>query len=114
MSRMLRERMTVTACAFAILLVITLMQKMDDRMKKNSDRLEVFVEINREYSLGDFLRGLKALDMDAGNFQRERDSETQSEVRAYTVTLKLSRRRQHVEVIEDIMKISGVEYLEEL
>ena len=100
--------------AFAILPVITLMQKMDDKMKKNSDRVEIFVEISREYSLGDFLRSLKALDMDAGNFQRERDSETQSEVRAYTVTLKLTKRRQHVEVIEEIMKIPGVEYLEEL
>ena len=77
------------AGAFAILIVITLMQRMDDRMRRHSNRLDVFVEISREYSLGDFLRQVKELDMEASNFLRERDSETQSEVRAYTVTLKL-------------------------
>ena len=98
----------------AILLVITLMQKMDNRMRKHSNRMEIFVEISREYSLGDFLRGLKELQMDAGNFQRERDSETQSEVRAYTVTLKLAKRRAHTDVMGDILQIPGVEYLEEI
>ncbi len=102
------------AGAFAILVVITLMQRMDNRMRRNSDRMEVFVEISREYALGDFLREVRAMDMDAGNFQRERDSETQSEVRAYTVTLKLAKRRQHSEVLAELMKIPGVEYLEEL
>lgn len=102
------------AGAFAILIVITLMQRMDDRMRRNSNRLDVFVEISREYSLGDFLRQVKELDMEASNFLRERDSETQSEVRAYTVTLKLAKRRPHSDVMEDILKIPGVEYLEEL
>ena len=100
--------------ALAIIVVITLMQKMDERMRRNSDRMDVFVEISREHSLGDFLRALKELGIDAGHFQRERDSETQSEVRAYTVTLKLAKRRLHSEVMTDVLKIPGVEYLEEL
>ena len=102
------------AGALAILTVITLMQRMDDRMRHNAARLDVFIEISREYSLGDFLRQVKALDIEASNFQRERDSETQSEVRAYTVTLKLAKRRKHTTVLEDLLKIPGVEYLEEL
>ena len=100
--------------ALAILIVIALMQKMDDRMQKNSDRVHLFIEISREYSLGEFLRCVKELGMDAGNFQRERDSETQSEVRAYTMTLKLAKRRSHADVVADVLKIPGVEYLEEL
>ena len=102
------------AGAFAILMVITLMQHMDDSMRKRSSRLDLFLEIDREYSLGDFLRQLKALDIEASNFQRERDSETQSEVRAYTVTLKLPKRRKHTDVLADLAKLSGVEYIEEL
>ena len=100
--------------AFAILLVITLMQRMDDKMKSKSNRLDVFVEINRTHNLGDFLRHAKQMDIDASNFVRERDSETQSEVRAYTVTLKTSKRRNHVELLEQLLKIPGVEYIEEL
>ena len=102
------------AGAFAILLVMTLMQRMDNFMRKRTTRLDVFVEINREYNLGDFLRQIRNLNIDAYNFQRERDSETQSEFRAYTVTLKLSKRRNHASVIEQIMQLPGVEYLEEL
>ena len=102
------------AGAFAILLVMTLMQRMDNFMRKRTTRLDVFVEINREYNLGDFLRQIRSLNIDAYNFQRERDSETQSEFRAYTVTLKLSKRRNHASVIEQIMQLPGVEYLEEL
>ena len=100
--------------ALAILGIFSLMQKMDNRMRNNSNRLDVFVEISREFSLGDFLREVKELGIEASNFQRERDSETQSEVRAYTVTLKLRKRRHHTEVLADLMKLSGVEYLEEL
>ena len=100
--------------AVAILGIFSLMQKMDNRMRNNSNRLDVFVEISREFSLGDFLREVKELGIEASNFQRERDTETQSEVRAYTVTLKLRKRRHHTEVLADLMKLPGVEYLEEL
>ena len=100
--------------AVAILGIFSLMQKMDNRMRNNSNRLDVFVEISREFSLGDFLREVKELGIEASNFQRERDSETQSEVRAYTVTLKMRKRRHHTEVLADLMKLPGVEYLEEL
>ena len=102
------------AGAFVILIVITLMQKMDDSMRKKSTRMDIFLEVHKEFSLGDILRQLKSLDMEASNFQRERDSETQSELRAYSLTLKLNKRRKHTEVLADLMKIPGVEYLEEL
>ena len=102
------------AGAVAILGIFSLMQKMDNQMRNNSNRMDVFVEINREFSLGDFLREVKELGIEASNFQRERESETQSEVRAYTVTLKMRKRRHHTEVLADLFKLPGVEYLEEL
>ena len=102
------------AGAVAILGIFSLMQKMDNQMRSNSTRMDVFVEINREFSLGDFLREVKELGIEASNFQRERESETQSEVRAYTVTLKMRKRRHHTEVLADLFKLPGVEYLEEL
>ncbi len=102
------------AGALAILLVITLMQGMDNRMRRKTTRLDVFVEINREHSLSEFLRQVKTMNIEASNFQRERDSETQAEVRSYSVTLKLPKRRNHTAVLEELMHIPGVEYIEEL
>ncbi len=98
----------------AIIIVITLMQRMDNRMRSRTTRLDIFVEINRNHSLSEFLREVKVMNMEASNFQRERDSETQNDVRAYSLTLKLPKRRVHSQVIEDLMQIPGVEYLEEL
>lgn len=100
--------------AFAIMIVIAFMQRMDNRMRRRTNRLDIFVEINRNHTLSEFIREVKTLNMEASNFQRERDSETQSDVRAYSLTLKLPKRRNHDHVIEELMQIPGVEYLEEL
>ena len=100
--------------ALAILVVITLMQRMDDRMRRRTARLDVFIEISREHNLGDFLRHAKEMNIETSNFQRERDSETQNDVRAYSLTLKLPKRRNHSDVLEELLQIPGVEYLEEL
>lgn len=100
--------------AIAILFVITLMQRMDDRMRRRTARLDVFIEIGKDHNLSGFLRDVKALNIEASNFQRERDSETQSDVKAYSLTLKLPKRRNHSVVLEELMHIPGVEYLEEL
>ena len=102
------------AGTLAILIVITLMQRMDDQMRRKTTRLDVFIEISREHTLSDFMRQMKNKNIETSNFQRERDSDTQSEVRAYTVTLKLPKRRNHSEVLSELMQVPGVEYLEEL
>ena len=102
------------AGAFAILIVIALMQRMDNRMRSRTPRLDIFVEINREHNFSEFLRHVRTMNIEASNFQRERDSETQSDVLAYSVTLKLPKRRNHAALLEELMHIPGVEYLEEL
>ena len=102
------------AGTLAILFVITLMQGMDDRMHRKTPRLDIFIEINREHTLSDFLRQVKTMKIEASNFQREQDSETQTDVRAYSVTLKLPKRRNHSAVLEELMHIPGVEYIEEI
>ena len=102
------------AGTLAILFVITLMQGMDDRMRRKTPRLDIFIEINREHTLSDFLRQVKTMKIEASNFQREQDSETQTDVRAYSVTLKLPKRRNHSAVLEELMHIPGVEYIEEI
>ena len=100
--------------ALAILVVITLMQRMDDRMRRRTARLDIFIEISRNHNLSEFLRQAKEMHIETSNFQRERDSETQNDVRAYSLTLKLPKRRNHSTVLEELMRIPGVEYLEEL
>lgn len=100
--------------ALAVFTVMTLLQRMDQRMRRKTKVLEVYVELGKELSLGDFLRTLRSRDIEVRDTQRDQDSQQENGVRAYIATLKLQKRQSHVEVMDDIRTISGVVYLEEL
>ena len=49
---------------FAVFFVMTLLQRMDNRMHRNAKVLEVYIELNKELSLGDFLREVRSRDIE--------------------------------------------------
>ena len=98
----------------AIFTVMTLLQKMDNKMHRNAKVLEVYVELNKDFPLGDFLRLVREKGIEVHNTIREQDADGENGTRAYFTTLKLQHRQNHVDVIEDIRTIEGVAYLEEL
>ena len=98
----------------AIFVVMSLMQKMDDKMRRRTRTFELYFELSSEVSLGDFLRCVRELDFEVSDVQRERDSETESNVRAYIALMKSQKRRDHLDILELLQGIPGVIYLEEL
>ena len=98
----------------AIFVVMTLLQKMDDRMRRRTRTFELYFELSSDVSLGDFLRNVRELDFEVSDVQRERDSETESNVRAYIALMKTKHRRNHMEVLDQLHELRGVVYLEEL
>ena len=98
----------------AVFVVMTLLQKMDNRMHRNAKVLEIYVELDKSCALGDFLRIIQKKDIEVRDTMREHDSETEDGTRAYFSTLKLKHRKNHIELIDDIRSIHGVVYLEEL
>lgn len=102
------------AGGFAIFIVMTLLQKMDNSMHRKTKTLEVYVELGKSLSLGDFLREVRGRDIEVRDIQREHDVENDDGTRAYLSTLKLKKRQNHVAVMDDIRAIHGVVYLEEL
>ena len=102
------------AGGLAVFIVMTLLQKMDNRMHRKTKVLEVYIELGKELSLGDFLRKVRSKDIEVRDTQREDNVDRDSGTRAYISTLKLQKRQNHVEVIDDIRTIPGVVYLEEL
>ena len=97
----------------AIFFIITLLQRMDNRMHLHSKRLEVYIELDSQLSLGDFLRQIRDQNIEVSNVQREGPSETPG-CRAYIATLKAPRRCNHLELAEKLRNIEGVLSLEEL
>ena len=99
---------------FAVFFVMTLLQRMDNRMHRNAKVLEVYIELNKELSLGDFLREVRSRDIEVRETQRDIDADVENGVRSYVSTFKLQKRQNHLEVIDDVRTIPGVVYLEEL
>jgi len=100
--------------ALAIFIVMTLLQSMDNRMHRKSKRLDVYFELDYTLSLGDFLRQVREQNMEISDVQRELESEADTGVRAYIATLKLQKRRSRAELLEQLQKLQGVVYWEEL
>ena len=98
----------------AIFVVMTLLQKMDNKMHRSNKIIEIYVELEKDYPLGDFLRDVRARDIEVRDTMREQDGELEGGLRAYFSTLKLEKRQNHLEVIEDIRQFPGVACIEEL
>lgn len=98
----------------AIFTVMTLLQKMDNNMHRKAKVLEIYVELDKDCALGDFLRDVRSRGIEVRDTIREHDLDSGDGTRAYFSTLKLQKRQHHVEVMDDIRTIAGVNYLEEL
>ena len=99
-----------TAAVFA---VITLLQKMDNKLHRRSKQLEAYIEL-KGISLGNFLRTMREADIDVSDVQRESGEEESDGVRAYVATLKGKKRQNHMELMEKVLATPGVVFLEEL
>ena len=100
--------------AFAVFAVMTLLQKLDNRMHHKSKVVDVYIELNEKLTLGEFLRQVRNMDLDVGDVEREYDTDPESGDRAYTATIKAKTRRNRAELLEKIQALPGVEYLEEM
>lgn len=98
----------------AIFIIMTLLQRMDDRMHRKNRVMEIYLELSNETSLGDFLRQVRSQDVEVSNIQREQEADSDIGVRAYIALLKTKNRRAHADLLSDLQNIPGVAYLEEL
>ena len=98
---------------FAVFFVMTLLQKMDNKLHRRSRQLEAYIELDT-ISLGDFLRTMRAADIEISDVQRESGDEESDVVRAYVATLRGKRRQNHQELMEKVLAIPGVVFVEEL
>lgn len=100
---------------FAIFAVMTLLQKMDNRMHRKTKYLEVYIEIDRGMSLSELMQSLREREFDVQDIQRESGLEADSDGnRAYIMSLKLKKRLHHLEIVDEIRAMDHVVYAEEL
>ena len=101
--------------SFAIFTVMTLLQKMDNRMHRRTKTVEVYMEVASTMTLGELLRSIRESDYEVQDVQRDSSLETDNNGnRAYIALLKAQKRCNHIEIVERLRQMPGVAYVEEL
>ena len=100
--------------AVAVVLVMTALQGMDNKMHQKSRNLDVYLEVSSSITLGELLRSIRALGMEVSDVQKETGPEEDTSVRAYTARIKTQKRCHHDHILEQLQSISGVVYTEAL
>jgi len=98
----------------AIYLILTALQRWDDKMHQNAKVIELYIEQAEERNLGSLIRQLRGMDVEIEGLQTENDGAIEDGARALIVTLRLRKKSNHPLLIKDIKKMDGVLYVEEL
>ena len=99
---------------FAVFAILTLLQKLDDKMHRSTKIVELYIELSEEVPLGELIRNLRDLNLEIESLQTEKDTLLEDGVRPLVATLKTKKRGDHNLLMEKIKKISGIVHLEEL
>ena len=98
----------------AVFSILTLLQKLDDKMHRSTKIVELYIELAEEVHLGELIRSLRNLNLEIESLQTEKDTLPEDGVRPLVATLKTKKRGDHNLLIEKIKQIPGVMHLEEL
>ena len=97
-----------------VLVVMTLMQYMDNKMRSKTKSFEIYVELSSQTTLGDLLRQIREMDIEIRDVQKQTGADVEGNIRAYSATLETKKRTPHHIILEQIVTIDGVIYAETL
>ena len=100
--------------AVAIYVTLTVLHVLEARVNRKTRVLEVYVELQATTPIGQFLKELRALNISIEDIQFEQESSVDENARAFILTLKSARRRDHIQFIEEIRRINGLLHIEAL
>ncbi|MBP5160185.1 MAG: MgtC/SapB family protein [Lachnospiraceae bacterium] len=97
-----------------IFIVLSLVHRLDNKMRQTSRVVEIYVELMRSVNLGDFMNKLKEMDLVIENIRTEHDATYEEGKHAYVMVLKSKEKRNHDLLVTSIMEMEGVAYVEGL
>jgi uncharacterized membrane protein YhiD involved in acid resistance len=96
----------------AVLVIMTIMQKMDSKMHRSAKSLDIYFELSASSSLGDFLRQIRQQGIEICDLQKEIGADVESGTRAYTANIELQRRVPLADILKLLLTMEGVSYVE--
>lgn len=97
-----------------IFVILTVMQRWDDRMHRRARLLELYIELSEASSIASLMKNLRALDLSIESVETESDTILDDGMRPLIVTLKTKKRGDHSDLLRQIRSIEGICHLEEL
>ena len=97
-----------------ILVVMSVLHQMDDRMTANTKTLDMYMEFQKMSDLGAFMSKIKGFGMKISEIEITKSNNAEDVGVAVLLTLKLEKKRPHTEIIELLSQVEGVIYIEEI
>lgn len=98
----------------AVYVVLTLLHRWDDRMRMKGKVFDVYFELSKECPLGNFIRAVRAMELELSGIRMESDAVLRDGSSAFTATIKAKHRVAHAGILADLNKLEGVDYIEEI
>ena len=100
--------------AFVVFFVLTGLQRWDDKLHRNTKVMEIYMELDETVGLSTLVKALREMDVEINNVQMEQDIDPEDGVRTMVATLKSKKPCNHGTLLEQIRKMDGISYAEEL
>ncbi|MBE6916485.1 MAG: MgtC/SapB family protein [Ruminococcaceae bacterium] len=98
----------------AIFTILTLLQYWDNHINSKTKAVEIYIVLDEDVPLGDFIHEIRQLGLKINNIQIDGNGSPEEGARGFLATLRSPKRCDHDVLIENVKKIKGVSYLEEL
>lgn len=98
----------------AIFVILTLLQRWDDRMHMKGRMFDIYFELSEGYPLGELIRAVRAMELEVFDIRMESDTALGDGASAFIATVKAKRRVAHSGILTELRKLPGIEYLEEI
>lgn len=102
------------AGSLAIFVILVGLNRLDNRVHRSAKLMDLYVELSAELSLGSFMSQVRDMNLEIETIQLENENALDNGVRAFITTVKAAKRKNHALLLDEIRRIEGIVYLEEL
>lgn len=102
------------AGGIAIFLVLTTLHHWENRLRRNAKVLTVYLELNSDANLSDFLREARQKDLVLSNIQVEPEDSALRERVCFLATIRGKSRMKRSAILNKILESNSIQYMEEL
>ncbi len=97
-----------------IFIVLTLLNKLDHYLKENRKTVELYIELDKNIIMGDFIRALRSRGIKGSNLQIQNNNILKDKETPIIISLKSENYLTSDELVKKVCSIEGVLHAEEL